>query len=127
MVVKDRVASVMLVTIKEPMDKASTTTSTSGLITQQQGFSEVTDITSPVATAKWDARMVEGKKDVELQLDSDKTRLSLHVMSYCTPYRIEHNQIAREEFWTTIAAHRGIFREQDVALAQLCMSRRNFH
>ncbi len=48
-------------------------------------------------------------------------------MSYRTPYRIEHNQIAREEFWTTIAAHRGIFREQDVALAELCMSRRNFH
>ncbi len=70
MVVKDRVASVMLVTIKEPMDKASTTTSTSGLITQQQGFSEVTDITSPAATAKRDARMVEGKKDVELQLDT---------------------------------------------------------
>ncbi len=62
--VKDRVASVTLVAIKASMDKAS-----SGSITQQQGFREITEITSPAATAKWDARMVEGKKDVELQRD----------------------------------------------------------
>ncbi len=86
--VKDRVASVTL----GPMDKASTRPSTSGSITQQQGFSEVTDITSPAATAKWDARMVERKMlNVSVTEDTCVTSylLALHVMSYRTPHRIE--------------------------------------